>query len=373
MKVKNYLSQLRARQGLSAQQLAERAGVQRQAIYAMEAGTYIPNTLIALRLARTLQVKVEELFSLKEDGPIPVAEREVELLDVGGRLVPGQPLQLGRIGERTVGVPATPVPVYLPSADAIFSRRTRTGRMGKAHVQLLRADEERAPALLVAGCDPGISVLRRHLAEAGMKLVIASCSSSRALELLRENHIHVAGTHLRDEKTGESNLPAVRHFFPRKNVMVATFAVWEQGIVAARGNPKAIRKAEDLARKDLRLINRQSGSGSRYLLDATLRQLGCNSSEIQGYAAIADGHIPAAWHVQSGLADYCIATRSAAQVFGLAFVPLVSERFDLVIPKPYFKLPAVQLLMDTLNRAAFRHELEMLGGYDTSQTGKQWM
>ena len=373
MKIRNKLAELRAQQGLSAQQLAEQAGVQRQSIYAMEAGTYVPNTLIALRLAQTLQVKVEELFSLEDEMPSAVAEQEVEVLDLGERLVPGQPLQLCRIGTRTVGVPAAPVPVYLPPADAVLTRRAHTGRKSKARIQRFRVDKESTPTLLIAGCDPGISVLRRHLGKAGMELVMASCSSSRALELLKENQIHVAGSHLRDEKTGESNLPAVRELFPRKNVVVANFAVWEQGIVVARGNPKVIRKAEDLTRRDLRLINRQAGSGSRYLLDATLRQLGCKSSDIKGYDTIASGHIPAAWHVQSGFADYCVATRAAAQVFGLAFLPLMSERFDLVIPKHYLELPSVKALLDTLNRAAFRRELEILGGYDTSQTGKRWM
>ena len=252
MKIKNNLSQLRAQQGLSAQQLAALAGVQRQSIYAMEAGTYVPNTLIALRLAQTLQVKVEELFSLEEEKPVPVAEQEVEVLDLGERLVPGQPLQLCRIGKRTVGVPAAPLPVYLPPADAVLTHRARAGRKGKARVQCLRAEPESSPALLVAGCDPGISVLRRHLGKAGMELVMASCSSSKALELLKENQIHVAGSHLRDEKTGESNLPAVRRLFPRKSVAVANFAVWEQGIVVARGNPKVIKDTEDSTRKDLR-------------------------------------------------------------------------------------------------------------------------
>ena len=262
MKIKNNLSQLRAQQGLSAQQLAEQAGVQRQSIYAMEAGTYVPNTLLALRLAQTLQVKVEELFSLEEDKAAAVAEQEVEVLDLGERLVPGQPLQLCRIGKRTVGVPAAPVPVYLPPADAVLTRWAHTGRKGKAYVQRFRVNKESTPTLLVAGCDPGISVLRRHLGKAGIELVMESCSSSKALELLKENQIHVAGSHLRDEKSGESNLPAVRKLFPRKTVAVANFAVWEQGIVMARGNPKVIRKAEDLTRKDLRLINREAGSGS---------------------------------------------------------------------------------------------------------------
>ncbi len=77
----------------------------------------------------------------------------------------------------------------------------------------------------------------------------------------------------------------------------------------------------------------------------------------------------AAWHVYSGKADCCIATRAAARVFGLHFLPLSCESYDLVIPEHCFDQPAVQAVLDTLSRASFRHELEALGGYDTSQTG----
>jgi molybdate-binding protein/DNA-binding XRE family transcriptional regulator len=371
MAVKNKLSHFRSKQGVSAKRLAELVGVQRQTIYAMEAGTYVPNTLIALRLAHVLQTKVEELFSLSEGAPEVSSTQEVELLSVGERLQPGQPIQLCRVQKRVIGVPATPVPSYLPAADAVLLKSSQPSKKGtKAIIQPLLLDQEYSRRLLIAGCDPGISVLGRHLKRAGIDLVIASCSSLKALELLRLKQVHIAGSHLRDEATGESNLPAVRKLFPRKNVSVVNFAAWEEGIVVAQGNPKEIRKVEDLTRNDLRLVNREPGAGSRLLLDSILRRLGLNASELKGYDQIAYGHIPAAWHVYSGLADCCIATRAAARVFGLDFVPVISERFDLVIPKQHDDLAVTQTLMETLNRAAFQRELEMLGGYDTSQTGK---
>jgi len=91
---------------------------------------------------------------------------------------------------------------------------------------------------------------------------------------------------------------------------------------------------------------------------------------VVGYGQIAYGHIPAAWLVHVGQADYCIATRAAARVFGLDFLPLVSERFDLVIPKRSLEWASTQALLETPHRAAFRRELELLGGYDTTQTGR---
>jgi molybdate-binding protein len=106
-------------------------------------------------------------------------------------------------------------------------------------------------------------------------------------------------------------------------------------------------------------------------LDSSLKRLGIPWAKVAGYNEVAHGHLPAAWQVRMGQADGCIATRAAARVFGLDFVPLISERYDLVIRKAHLALPAVQLLLDTLSRTAFRRELEGLGGYTTSDAGKQ--
>jgi len=275
MRIQNNLARLRQRQGLSARRLAELVDVQRQTIYAMEAGTYVPNTLIALRLAQVLQAKVEDLFSLSESSRMVSSTQEIDLLPVGEKLQPGQPLQLCRVQKRIVGVPAIPMPAYLPAADAVLLKPSEsTKKVARALIQPLLVDQEYSRRLLIAGCDPGISVLGRHLKLAGIELVMASCSSLKALELLKQKQIHIAGSHLRDEPTGESNLPAVRKLFPGKSVSVVNFAAWEEGVVVAQGNPKEIRKEEDLARRDLRLMNRETGAGSRLLLDSTLRRLG---------------------------------------------------------------------------------------------------
>jgi molybdate-binding protein len=90
---------------------------------------------------------------------------------------------------------------------------------------------------------------------------------------------------------------------------------------------------------------------------------------VKGYASVARGHLPAAWQVRAGNADCCVATRIAARIFGLDFVPLASERYDLVLRRRDLTLPAVEALVDTLNRAALRRELEGLGQYDTTGAG----
>ena len=137
----------------------------------------------------------------------------------------------------------------------------------------------------------------------------------------------------------------------------------------APGNPKRVRKIEDLARKNVKFVNRELGSGSRGLLDKLLKSTGMETQKVQGYDRIAYGHLAAAYCVVSLDADVCLATRSAAQTFGLDFIPLQSERYDLVMHRRTAGLPSVKAFLDVLQRATLRRKLEVLAGYDTSQTG----
>jgi molybdate-binding protein len=149
-----------------------------------------------------------------------------------------------------------------------------------------------------------------------------------------------------------------------------TFAIWEQGLVLEAENPKGIRSVADLARKNVSIVNREKGAGSRSLLDEKLREAGIPPSKVRGYDRVAYGHLAAALAVSMHEADCCIATRSAARAFGLSFVPLATERYDLVIRRQHARLPAVEAMLDLLNRAAIRSKLEILAGYDTSHTGE---
>ena len=358
--IRNRLAELRERRGIAAAELAARVGVSRQTVYAMEAGNYVPNTAVALRLARELECTVEDLFRLDHDDvPAPRTTR-VEVIEAGDRF-PGTPLELCRVDGRLVAVPAVPAPWRLPAAGAVLLDPQRS------RVQLLGAEENAEGRLLIAGCDPAVSVLSRHLQRAKVELVSAPVNSSLALDLLRRRLTHVAGTHL--GKAAEKIAAAAGR--PGR-FEIFRLAVWEQGLVLARGNPRKIRTVEHLANPLVRLANRERGSGSRQLLDARLRAEGIPRGAVQGYDdEPAAGHLAAAWRVYAGAADCCVATRSAAWAFGLDFLPLASERYDLVIRKEHLSLPAVARLIETLNHAALRRELETLCGYDTRDTGRR--
>jgi putative molybdopterin biosynthesis protein len=364
METRTELSKIRKQRGVSAAQLAALAGVSRQTIYAIEAGEYVPNTTLALQLAKALEVRVEDLFQLDSEPQILPKPVCVEL--IGGEPCKGQPVRICEVGKRRIGVAAIPQP-SLPMADGVIVG----GTQAKTEVRVFGYDEARGKQLVVAGCDPGISLLAQHLAKAeGVEIVPALSPSRQALEWLREGAVHIAGTHLRDAATGDYNLAAIRRLFPKGGVKVVTFAIWEQGLVFAAGNPKDIRSVADFARPDVRIINREPGAGSRDLLDRELHRAGVSVDMVTGYDRIAHGHLPAALAVSQGEADCCIATRSAAQAFGLGFLPLATERYDLVIRDAFLQLPATEALLDSLNRSAIRRRLELLAGYDTSHTGE---
>jgi molybdate-binding protein len=234
------------------------------------------------------------------------------------------------------------------------------------HVRLYEPDADFENRILLAGCDPAMGMVARCLEKSGVQLVLLHQNSSRSLQLLRGGYAHVAGSHFCN-----SNVEAVNEIFPAKSAALISFALWQEGLVAAAGNPKAIRGVQDLARPDVRLVNREHGAGSRALLDRHLKRSGIAAKKVRGYDRTAAGHLAAAWEVKSGAADCCLSTEAAARLFGLHFVALETVRYDLVIRKQQLKEPAMQTFFDSISHLSFRKMLSGLAGYDTSVTGNR--
>ncbi|HEY3776542.1 MAG TPA: substrate-binding domain-containing protein [Rhizomicrobium sp.] len=344
----NRLAALRKARGVSAIDLAAQVGVTRQAIYAIEAGTYMPNTAVALKLARVLETSVEDLFSIEEE-TAPAETRAFEPLDDALRAGPGEPVQVCRVGRRVVGVSPARFPAWLPVADGII---TAPGRAAIAK------EPDDSSRLLIAGCDPALSLLARHARDAGVDVILANANSARSLEWLRAGKIDIAGSHLNDPIAGG------------RAFSVITFALWEEGFVVRRGNPKGILAAGDLANPRVRFVNREEGSGSRRLFNSLIAAAGITAANVNGSGMSVPGHLAAAWAVASDSADCCIAAQSAARRFGLDFIPLAGERFELVLHKKDLTRRAVQGVLEVLNRARFRRQLEMIAGYDVTRAGE---
>ncbi len=366
-RVQTNLATIRKARGVGASELAKKVGVTRQTIYAIEAGTYLPNTEVTLQLARHLEVAVEELFSLPGSQQEEAATVTAEYLSQT-KPESGQAVRVCRVGTKWVGVPADARPYHLPEADAVVAGSA--SRSSKTKLCLFSEEETMRNKIVLAGCDPATSLLARMVERlSGIEIVHAPASSQLALDWLKEGKVHIAGSHLQDPESAEFNLPFIRRQFANRDMAVVTFARWEEGFVVARGNPKSIKKVEDLNRKTVSIVNRERGSGSRSLLDSLIRSAGLHAKTLRGYDRVAFGHLAAAHVVLAEEADCCVATRSAAQTFGLDFVPLRSEQYDFVLHRDTLHLAAVEALFDALQRATLRRKLETLAGYDTSQTG----
>jgi putative molybdopterin biosynthesis protein len=358
----------RAQAGLSQGELASRAGVTRQAVSAIEKGKAAPTMAVALKLARVLGRRVDELFRLVDELPVveaslvetegmpPDGAVRVQVADVGGKLI-ARPL----VG--TSGAILT-----LPRANGLFRRRQAAGPT--IQVDLFAEPDRLANTVVAVGCDPATSLLADHVRRRHpyVELAWQGGSSLSALEAVGRGEAHLAGSHLLHADSGEYNRPFARRLLGR-DVRLVTFAVWEQGFMVAAGNPRGIHAVDDLARSEVRLANREAGSGARALLDAALARQKIPPNRIVGYETVVRSHLAAAEAVAAGLADAAVGVRAAAQALGLGFVPLAQERYDLAIPARFFELPSVQALLETLTSPLFRLEVEALGGCDVSPMG----
>jgi molybdate-binding protein len=260
---------------------------------------------------------------------------------------------------------AVPADGYVTAAS---SQRSGTTVL----VKLSRDREAIQQEISVAGCDPAIFLAGEHLRRQKDRTTVVgwTMGSTAALHALQRGEVHVAGLHLFDPVTGESNMPFLRRSLKGSNYDVVTFATWEEGFLVRPGNPKSIRTVTDLSDPTITLINREEGSGARLLLDQRLRAAGVAPTQVRGYDHIASTHFGVARAIAEHQADVGIGIRSAAQLFDLDFVPLQAARYDLVVPKAYLKShPTLAHLFETLVSRRFRDELNALGGYDTSETG----
>ena len=370
----NHLKALRTQKGFSQGELAARAGITRQAVSAIESNLYLPTIGVALHLASVLACRVEDLFS------IGTAEDIVE-----GKLIGHLPqrdmkaspvrVKVSMVGSKRVVRPVTGLGetlCFTIPADGyvVDAHGQESGAL--VSVKLSRDREAIERAISVAGCDPAIFLAGEHMKrhKDQTSLVGWTMGSMAALRALQQGEVHVAGLHLFDPSTGESNLPFLRRALKGSNYEVVTFATWEEGLLVRAGNPKSIRAVCDVADPNVTLVNREEGAGARLLLDQRLRAAGIDYHQVRGYGTIVASHFDIARAIGGGQADVGVGIRSAAQLFGLDFVPLQAARYDLVVPKAYLKLhPTLAHLFETLVSRPFRNEIEALGGYDTSETG----
>jgi len=229
------------------------------------------------------------------------------------------------------------------------------------------APHRAAPPQVLAGShDP---LLDWAVRQSGCGLALRAGGSLEGLEALAAGQALAAAIHLRDPDSGAWNAPAARDVLGAGGHVGITWAWREQGLIVAPGNPRGLAAVADLARPGLRVVGRQPRAGSHVLLVHLLTEAGLRLDALAFLPepALAEDEVAAA--VAEGRAEAGFGIRAEAAARGLDFVPLVRERFDLVMARRDFFEPPVQALLGFARGAAFAARAARMGGYDTGATG----
>ncbi|MBM4183427.1 MAG: helix-turn-helix domain-containing protein [Gemmatimonadetes bacterium] len=358
----NRVREARERVGVSQSELARRLGVSRQALVAIEAGRQVPSTVLGLRIARALRTSVEEVFLLQggEGIGVRVAPPSAEL----ARGSAGRRVALGEVDGGWVAH-RLPADATL-AADGVLESE---GSNWTGLVRPLSEEHRLRRNVLVAGCAPLLGALARRIRDQSpdARATWLDTGSGRSLELLRAGLVHVAGVHGGGSPSGEDNATLGRQALQGRKVVLVNLTSWRLGIVVPAGNPLRIRSGGDLFRPGLEVARREAGTGAQKLVQSLAAAEGVEGANLLG--PLATGHDEVAQLVRCGAADAGVAIEAVALAAGLGFVPLVEERFDLLVPASLADETPVCRLIETLDDPAFRADAGEIPGYDTASCG----
>ena len=199
--------------------------------------------------------------------------------------------------------------------------------------------------------------------------VFGNLGSMGGLRALRQNLCHIASSHLLQDNEEEYNFEFASKEL-EVNPAIVNFCRREQGILIKRDNPKKIFSISDLARPEIKIVNRAIGTGTRLLFERELIKKGIKGESIEGYHNEVERHIDVGLEILSDNADAGPGIRYVASLLGLDFIPLRWERYDLLISKERFFDKGVQLFIGMLHEKIFQDTVKSIEGYDLSISGK---
>jgi len=226
---------------------------------------------------------------------------------------------------------------------------------------------------IISGQDIMLDVLSNYLSRhpLGRPTLRAHIGSYNGLTALYRGEVQAATSHLWDGDTGEYNTPFVRRLLPGVRAVIIRLTWRTQGLYVAKGNPLSLSGWQDFVRPEVTMINRETGAGSRVLLDEHLRLLGVYGRDVKGYSTEGQSHHAVASAVGRGQADVAVGHQKAAeQVDGVDFIPLQTERYDLVVKREDMGESVIKALLEILRSPGFKQEFESMGGYDLSDIGE---
>ncbi|MDR6551103.1 helix-turn-helix transcriptional regulator [Paenibacillus qinlingensis] len=239
--------------------------------------------------------------------------------------------------------------------------------------QVVYAGQSPKQSIVITGQDVSLDILAKHIERqiVPYRPLRAYVGSLDSLISMYKGESDIVSTHLLDGDTGEYNLPYIRKLLIGSSYVVVNLVSRSAGLFVQEGNPKQLHGWADLKRTDLRMVNREKGSGARVLLDEQLRLQGISSQLLRGYEHEESNHMGVAGKVALGEADFGVGIEKAASmVGGVDFIPLIQERYDLVMLKKPENLAWIDRVLRILQSEAFQNELRPIRGYDLSLTGR---
>ena len=288
-------------------------------------------------------------------------------------------LRMGYVGDSLMASP-------LPRGSGVVSSFMKAdgmlevpqGKEGYAageevRVRLLTDRQRLKNTLVVIGShDPLLDELSDLIHRADRRLYLSSThvGSMGGVMAVRRGEAHAAGIHLLDSETGEYNRSTIKKYFPHGGVVLVRCVGRQQGLMLQKGNPLGLTAFADIARPGLRYVNRQKGSGTRILTDYLCRKEGVDPERIYGYEREEVTHNAVAVQIAGGSADAGMGIYSAAKLYGLDFLPICVEEYDLLIPEKVWNTGLVKQLIRTLKSREFRERIEAMGGYTLDRPGE---
>jgi len=243
-----------------------------------------------------------------------------------------------------------------------------------AEIELYHPRSELLYNLLAAGShDLILDLLATVLKERNPQINLSSAhlGSMGGITAVSRGQAHLAGVHLFDPETKEYNLPYIKKFFPDHKMHLVNLAYRMQGWIVPAGNPDGVDKINRLSELKLSFVNRQKGAGTRLLFDYLLEEAGISSHQIYGYNREEHTHLNIAAAIAAGTARVGLGILPAARAFGLDFIPLIEERYDLLMHDSFYKSREATLLFKIINDPEFHRQVEAMGGYSMRDAGKE--
>lgn len=243
----------------------------------------------------------------------------------------------------------------------------------EVQVRLLCSLEKLKNTLVVIGShDPLLDEVAdmMHVANPSVYMSSSHVGSMGGIMAIRRGEAHAGGCHLLDTETGVYNISFLKKYFPNGGIRLVRCVGRQQGLMVAKGNPLGITSFADIAKEGVRYVNRQKGSGTLVLMDYLCQQNNVDPADIYGYEREELTHTSVAAQIAGGSADAGMGIYSAAQIYGLDFLPICIEEYDLIIPDHAWDLPVVQQLLATLKSDAFKEKMLAMGGYTVDHPGE---